>query len=226
MELRYRPRARTTKDIDLSARAGTADLATRLEQIRDELQAAAERDPGDYFQFQIAFASSELQGAPHGGGRFPVTALLAGRIFERFHLDLGFGDPMSASPEELSGEDYLAFAAVKPARAWAIPKAQQFAEKIHAYTLPWTDRPNTRTKDLVDLSLFVSIDPLATEELRTAVEETFQQRNTHAVPRTLPPPPPEWSKPFSSMAEDAQLTEVGMQRNYQAVADFWISVFN
>lgn len=225
MELRYRPRARTTKDIDLSARTGPDNLAKRMEQIRDQLQAAAERDLGDYFQFQIATANSELQGAPDGGGRFPVTATLAGGIFERFHLDLGFGDPMSTSPEQLEGQDYLGFAGLEPAKILAIPKAQQFAEKIHAYTLPWTDRPNTRTKDLVDLSLFVNIDPPAIEELRAAVEATFKKRNTHAVPGTLPPPPPEWSKPFSAMAAEALLPDGDMQRNFQTVADFWISVF-
>ncbi len=225
MELRYRPRARTTKDIDLSARTGPDDLATRMEQIRDQLQAAAEREQGDYFQFQIATASSELQGAPDGGGRFPVTALLAGKEFVKFHLDLGFGDVFSIDPEELTGEDYLGFAGVEAAKILAIPKAQQFAEKLHAYTLPWTDRPNTRTKDLVDLSLFVTLDRPDEHELRSAVKATFEQRKTHEVPNTLPPPPSEWSKPFSAMAKEAQLPEVDMQPNFQAVSDFWFSVY-
>ena len=134
MELRYRPRARTTKDIDLSVTSAAGELAARLAHIRDELQAAADNDMSDYFVFQIGSPSSELQGAPGGGARFPVNALLAGRSFGRFHIDVGFGDPAISAPEELIGQDFLAFAGVPPAKALAIPKAQQFAEKLHAYT--------------------------------------------------------------------------------------------
>lgn len=89
MELRYRPQARTTKDIDLSVKTGEGVLAARLERIREEIQEAAERDLGDYFEFQIGMPSSELQGAPDGGARFPVNAPLAGRTFAKFHLDIG-----------------------------------------------------------------------------------------------------------------------------------------
>ena len=60
MELRYRPRARTTKDIDLSGKTGDGVLAVSLERIRDELQKAAEHELGDYFVFQIADPTSEL----------------------------------------------------------------------------------------------------------------------------------------------------------------------
>lgn len=78
---------------------------------------------------------------------------MAGRVFGSFHIDVGIGDALHGTPEPLRGEDLLAFAGIAPAEVLAIPKAQQFAEKIHAYTYPWTDRPNTRTKDLVDLLL-------------------------------------------------------------------------
>jgi hypothetical protein len=224
MELRYRPRARTTKDIDLSVKTGPGELAARLEQIRDELQQAADHDLADYFVFQVAKPSSELQGAPDGGARFPVTALLAGRVFAKFHLDIGFGDPLLAAPEELLGQDFLGFAGVAPAKVLAIPKPQQFAEKLHAYTLPWKDRPNTRTKDLVDLALFVTIDPPAKEEIRDAVEATFRLRNTHPVPNALPPPPEIWRETFSEMAKEVQLQTTDLDEGYRVVAEFWQEV--
>ncbi|MBX3412560.1 MAG: nucleotidyl transferase AbiEii/AbiGii toxin family protein [Pirellulales bacterium] len=226
MELRYRPRARTTKDIDLSVRTGHGELAARLEEIRDELQEAAELDLGDYFVFQIAQPSSELQGAPDGGARFPVTALLAGRTFAKFHLDIGFGDPISATPEELVGQDFLGFAGVAPAKVLAVPKAQQFAEKLHAYTLPWTDRPNTRTKDLVDLVLFVTIDPPAKQAIRAAIEATFRLRNTHPVPSELPPPPEAWRTTLSAMANDASLATTDLDEGFRLVAEFYQDVLN
>lgn len=131
MELRYRPHARTTTDIDLSVPS-----PGRIEQVREALQAAASRDLGDFFTFRKAAGSSELQGAPEGGARFPVEALVAGRRFAQFHVDVGIGDALSGVPEVLRGDDLLDFA-----------RAQQFAEKLHALTFPWKDRPNTRTKD-------------------------------------------------------------------------------
>lgn len=220
MELRYRPRARTTKDIDLSVKSALGELASRLEQIRDELQEAADRDLGDYFAFQIATPQRELQGTPGGGARFPVTALLAGRSFAKFHLDVGFGDPVLDAPEELTGEEFLEFAGVSAAKVLAIPKAQQFAEKLHAYTLPWTDRPNTRTKDLVDLALFVTLDPPSLASLRVAVDATFRIRNTHVLPPTLPPPPDTWASTFTQMAIEAMLSTTDLNEAFGLVATF------
>jgi hypothetical protein len=226
MELRYRPRARTTKDIDLSVKSVASELAARLEQVRDELQDAADRDLADYFVFQIAKAQQELQGAPEGGARFPVTALLAGRAFAKFHLDVAFGDPVLDTPEELVGQGFLDFAGVEPARVLAIPKAQQFAEKLHAYTLPWTDRPNTRTKDLVDLVLFVTIDQPSKQAIRAAVEATFQRRNTHPIPSELPLPPESWRATYSEMAKDALLTTTELGEGFRLVAEFCQDVVN
>ena len=224
MELRYRPRARTTKDIDLSVKTGSGELAARLAQNRDELQQAADLDLADFFGFQVALPSSELQGAPDGGGRFPVTALLAGKVFARLHLDIGFGDPVLAGPEELFGQDFLAFASVAPAKVWAIPKSQQFAEKIHAYSLPWKDRPNTRTKDLVDLALFVTVDPPDKAAIRTAIEATFRLRNTHPIPTVLSLPPAAWEATFAAMAHEATLITPDLAEGFRVVAEFWRDV--
>ncbi len=54
------------------------------------------------------------------------------------------GDAVVDAPDALTGEDLLDFAGIPPARVLAIPKAQRFAEKLHAYTFPWAGRQNTR----------------------------------------------------------------------------------
>jgi hypothetical protein len=221
MELRYRPRARTTKDIDLSVKTVAGTLEKRLRQVRDELQEAADADPGDFFVFQIGEPSSELQGAPDGGARFPVNALLGGRSFAKFHLDVGFGDPVLSAPEQLIGQDFLGFAGIPPAQATAIPKAQQFAEKIHAYTKSWSDRPNTRTKDLIDLVLFLTIDTPSHEEIHAAVKRTFDLRATHAIPAVLTSPPQEWTSVYHEMAQEAELNPVDMESGFQLLSQFW-----
>jgi len=70
--------------------------------------------------------------------------------------------------------------------AVAIPKAQQFVEKIHAYTYPWTDRSNTRTRDLIDLLLLLDRQPPDPQELRASIAATFATRRTHPAPAARP----------------------------------------
>jgi hypothetical protein len=221
MELRYRPKARTTKDIDLAVPSADGELAARLARIRDEMQTAADNDLNDYFVFQIGSQSAELQGAPEGGARFPVNALLAGRTFARFHIDVGFGDSALSGPEELIGQDFLAFASIPPAKALAIPKAQQFAEKLHAYTLLRIDRPNTRVKDLVDLVLFITSDPPSADALAPAIRATFDARKTHLIPDELPLPPASWAPIFAELASEAGLSPDAVDDAFQILAAFY-----
>ncbi|MCX5659621.1 MAG: nucleotidyl transferase AbiEii/AbiGii toxin family protein [Planctomycetota bacterium] len=180
--------ARTTRDIDLTCAAvGDMQLQTRLRDVREQLQAAAELDLGDYLAFRIEEAQTELAGAPLGGARFPCEAFLAGKTYGRFHIDLGFGDETGDVPETLTGDDLLAFVGVPPAQVLAIPTPQQFAEKIHAYTRPWTDRVNMRTRDLVDLVLLIetsSVEPpdiaIAVKVIRPAQHSPCPARSTRS----------------------------------------------
>jgi len=225
MELRYRPRARTTRDIDLTcATDGSIDLQARLRIVREQLQAAAEIDLGDYLTFRIEEAQTELAGAPLGGARFPCEALLAGKTYGHFHIDVGFGDDVGAAPEVLPGDDLLAFAGIPPAQALAIPKPQQFAEKIHAYTRPWADRVNTRTKDLVDLVLLIETAGVQPAEVRAAVRTTFERRNTHPVPFELPDPPAAWADEFTALAAEAQLRATTLAAAIGVLRGFWQQV--
>ncbi len=128
MDLRYRPNARTTRDLDLSASADDSEFTARLETLRERLQEAAAIDTGDYLVFRIGASRGELPGPPLGGCRFPVIALLSGKEYARFRIDAGFGDAVTGEPETLTGEDFFDFAGLLPAQAIAISKAQQFAE--------------------------------------------------------------------------------------------------
>lgn len=222
MELRYRPQARTTRDVDLSVSKTTAnDLKARTAAVRDQLQEAADLELGDYLVYRIGNPKGELPGAPLGGARFPVEVFLAEKLYGRFHLDLGFGDAVLGSPEPLVGDDLLAFADIAPARVIAIPKPQQFAEKIHAYTFPWTDRANTRVKDLVDLVLFIERGNLSSTEVAAALRATFSTRKTHPLPEFLPEPPRAWSTEFPAMAAQAGLTSTHMATAFDILRELW-----
>jgi len=223
MELRFRPRARTTRDVDLtiSNAVDPAAVRDRLLEVHEALQSAAALDLGDYFEFIIQPARRELQAAPGGGGRFTVAARMAGRDFARFHIDVGFGDVVVGDPERLTGDDLMAFAGVEPARALAIPKAQQFAEKIHAYTHPWTDRENTRSRDLVDMLLLIERGDLDRDAVRTAVAETFRQRARHTPPDNLVPPPASWREEFVAMATEAGVSTTDVDAAFDTLVEYW-----
>jgi len=111
LQLRLGDRARTTKDIDLSA----THRWTR-EQTAAHLRAVASLSVGDWFEFEVGEPAEGATGAPERGFRFPVRCLLDGRQFETFHLDIGFGDPVIEDPEVLSAPAILAFAEIAPAK--------------------------------------------------------------------------------------------------------------
>ncbi len=225
MELRYRPRARTTRDIDLTCAGDSAtSLAARLAAIRDKIQEAAEADLHDFLTFQIGTPTTELAGAPLGGARFPCEGFLAGKTYGRFHIDLGFGDDPGGSPEILTGDDLLAFAELPPAKVLAIPKPQQFAEKIHAYTRRWTDRENMRTKDLVDLVLLIETAGVTPAEVAIAAQRTFTRRATHELPKVLSRPPAIWADDFKALASESQIKASELENAFDLLSRFWSDV--
>lgn len=218
MDLRFRPRARTTKDVDLSVELLIGRSSTGL---RDRLQEMAEADLGDFLSYRIGEMKSELTQAPGGGGRFPCEAMLLGKTYAKFHIDVGIGDPLAGEPEPLIGDDILEFAEIAPARVLAIPKTQQFAEKIHAYTFPWQGRLNTRTKDLVDLVLLIERGFPDPEAIRGALAVTFAARGTHPLPESLSTPPEFWSRDFPGMAKEAGLSTQEYLEAFGILERFW-----
>jgi hypothetical protein len=223
LELRYHPRARTTKDVDLSVGLGALvdEQEGRPERLRERLQEAVEVDLGDHLEFRVGVAQAELEAAPLGGARFPCEAVLAGKSYAKFHIDVGCGDAVVGEPEVLTGEGLLEFAGVGPARVLAIPCPQQFAEKAHAYTFPWTGRTNTRSKDLVDLVLLIETGPPEPAQVRPALDATFATRNTHPLPRALPSPPESWQADFAAMAAEARLSTTDYLAGFAILSRFW-----
>ncbi len=73
---------------------------------------------------------------------------MGGRTFVKFHLDVGVGDIILDPPDEIQTPDWLGFAQISPPIVPIIQKEQQFAEKLHAYTLPRPSAPNSRVRDL------------------------------------------------------------------------------
>lgn len=206
--------ARTTRDLDLSIPSlarltpSRATEASASDIIRDALQEAVARDLQDGFIFRIGASMADLDAAPYGGARYPIEARLDARVFTTFHLDAGIGDPVFAPPEWLVGQNMLDFASIPPVRAAALSREQQFAEKLHAYTLPRGERVNTRVKDLVDLVLLITLGLPDDNHVLEALQKTFARRQTHALPEALDPPPASWRAPYAVLAAECHLDSV------------------
>lgn len=221
MELRIQS-ARATKDIDLTVRvADPVDTATDL--LLQRLQEAAAVDVGDFFVYIIGEPIADLDAAPYGGSRFPVEARVDGRAFVKFHLDLGIGDAILEPLEAIKGRDWLGFAGIQNEFIYMIPREQQFAEKVHAYTLPRFGAANSRVRDLVDMILLVRSDTLDKAKAVEALQITFARRKTHALPSELASPPSDWERPFKVLAEECGL-QISMEETFRSVKDYLSSL--
>ncbi len=197
--------ARTTKDIDISFKGNlggvwTDERSSDPKALQDFLQNLAAVDTKDFFEFSIGNAILDLENAPYGGYRFPIESRMAGRVFIEFEVDVAAGDAWLEPHERVKTRDWFGFAGIEAPMIPVISQEQQFAEKVHAYTLP-RKTPNSRVKDLVDILLLVENGTLKFDRIKNALSETFQKRKTHPIPLDLPEPPEIWKTPFRKMAE-------------------------
>lgn len=197
LDFRLGDRARATMDLDLAHEANA-------EEATLDLLAAQTVDLDDFFTFQIERAQS-LGQAAEGTIRFRVRANLDQRRFEIITLDVGFSDFSYLSPELVEGSDHFEFAGIAPVMAPTIPLEWHVAEKLHAYTRDYGDRPSSRVKDLVDLVLISAMSTFDARGLLHAIERTFIPRGVQEVPGSLPPPPVHWESPYSRLAGDVGL---------------------
>lgn len=211
-------RARTTKDIDLSLYGDTHDL---IEQVRRVVGV----DIGDFFEFEVGPPKEEDKGtitgpaAKYGGVRLHCTAKLGGKKFEEFGLDVAIADPPAPDPDYLFSIDSLVFADIEPVQHPMISREHHIAQKLHAYTLP-RDRENSRVKDLPDLGLLALTGPLSKHAVRAAIDVTFTNRTTHHRPARLPPPPANWAKKYTEIAEADELPWPTLDAVYAAARAF------
>ncbi len=202
LELRLGGRARATKDLDFNAPSGSSD--DLLEELRD----AADRDLGDFLRFTVIRpARGELAGPPEGGQRFRVEARLdTARVYATFLINVGQGDVLLNPVEAIPARVNLEFAELATLVFPSYPLPEHFAEKLHAYTRPRSDR--TRVKDLVDLTLIpeeLGLQP--SQALARVIEAVFARYSTHPLPApdAVEPPPESWRAPYRAMTAELGL---------------------
>ena len=215
-------RARTTKDVDLRMMGTPSEL---LEQ----LQAAGRLDLEDFMRFEVQrdrhHPDIQSEGMNYSGHRFTAECRLAGKIYGRpFGVDVAFGDPLVGAPDEVMGDDMLAFADIAPTRLRLYPVVSDIAEKLHAYTIP-RSRRNARIKDLPGIALLASpmlksTGAIDAATLRMALEKTFELGSTHPLPNDVPQPPASWREPYAQIAKSDELTWRTLDELHRAVKGF------
>jgi hypothetical protein len=212
LDYRLGTKARTTMDIDLAGLGGEDAAAA-------DLLATGELDLGDHFSFTIERTAKLDQLVEGSAVRYHVRAELAGRLFEEFLLDVGLDFPTGWEPETLHGPDLLGFADIEPLEAPSLPLELQIAEKVHAYTRGYGQSgiASTRVKDLVDLALIASTSSVGADRLKRALRETFEQRERHELPGSLPRPHADWRVPYVRMAAEVGLA-AELDRGYELAA--------
>ena len=221
LELRLGLRARATLDLDLAllepADDGRWTHAHLVEALAEDVQ-------GDFFVFAVQAPralAADRSGRP--GWRFPVDARLAGRTFAALRLDVvARADEMVGGTETLTFPSRLAFASY-PAEVTvqAAALTQHAAEKLHALSRPYDDRPNTRTKDLVDLVLLIENELIDPERLRERVRAVFVVRATHELPDDLPAVPAAWRHDYAALVAGLDVEATTMDAALDRVRQLW-----
>jgi hypothetical protein len=219
MEFRLYPRARATKDMDFALTAEAIDGIT----VRDWLIDTLADDPdADWFSFLVSppiTLTSDAAG--RGAWRYSVESRLGGKSFASIRVDVVARSEELAATEWLELPGLLQFTGIPARSIEAVDPRQHFAEKLHALTRDYGDRPNTRVKDLVDLVLLIEDGLTADASLVTVVSHVFSIRNTHPMPDHIPDPPPLWRTRYPEAATHLTETRADLSIALDTLRTFW-----
>jgi hypothetical protein len=222
LEIRWRDRARATRDLDLATRVSASDT----DGLRTALAGALAHDPhGDWFQFLLGSPRAlTADTAGRAGWRYPVEARLAGREFAQVTVDVVERTEEIGGTERVPLPGALAFAGLPSTTVEIIDRNQHFAEKLHALTKTYGDRANTRTRDLVDLLMLLEDGLKPTSNLHARVTHVFAVRGAHEIPADIPDPPSEWADAYSALAADLGLHAKTVDQGMGKLRAFWAIV--
>jgi predicted nucleotidyltransferase component of viral defense system len=222
LEVRWRDRARATRDLDLAVRH---DVET-ADDVRAALaRPLAEDADRDRFRFKVGEARPlQADEAGRPGWRLAIEATLAGRQFASVSVDVVVRPDEITRTERLLFPGSLAFAGIEASEVEIVDRAQHFAEKLHALTRSYQSRPSTRVKDLADLVLLIDdgLQPSAT--LLDTVHHVFASRATHPLPSGLVDPPADWVGRYAELASELDVSAGTLGEAMVLLRTFWQEV--
>lgn len=194
---------------DLGVRA-TIDIDLFRNEAREtaesELRAAAARDIGDWFRFEVGGARSVADAA--AGIRLPVTAYIGATEWARFHVDIVGGDVrMTGEPEDVPALARVTMPQVEQHGYRAYPLVDHIADKVAATfdTYGETAAPSTRFKDLVDLVAIVLDAWVDAEPEMDALRSEAERRGITLPARFDVPDRELWERGYRAEAERSLL---------------------
>lgn len=214
LELRFSERARSTRDIDLAVFEQESPVDCLLDDI--------EHDPfGDFFAFDIHGVKHMAANDDRGPvKRLSVEAILDGRTFERFVVDLVAPNQVPSQTDRITLGKRFTFADLPTVELAVIDLPTHFAEKLSAYVRTY-DRPNTRVKDLVDMVLLIESTLEPSADVYQAVVTTFTARSQVVPGTTIPSLAHDWEQRYAPFASDLQLATVDSYAAHHLVEQFW-----
>jgi nucleotidyltransferase AbiEii toxin of type IV toxin-antitoxin system len=190
IELRFKLRARATKDVDIIV------IPDRDADIIDALEDAL-ADPYLDFAFRLVDVH-EI--ANTSARRMDVKMSYKHRPWATVRLEASFPEANAAEAEQvaafslvrlgLNGPDYVACQSLR----------YQIATKLHAVTERFADRENDRYRDLIDLLLLAELEP-ELPRVAVACREIFAARATHPWPPQLTIEP-SWPEQYPALATE------------------------
>jgi hypothetical protein len=186
--------ARHTADVDLVAKADSADAALVA------LRSAATHNLGDFFTFRFESPRSLVQGVE--GLRIPTEAWLGPRIFERFGVDLVTGVMITGCPEEAEPLLSLTIPGLPRPRYRLYPLVDSVADKVMAIVETHQGRPSTRFRDLVDLVLIAHSQQVRADDLGAAFASERLRRDLPMVGELVIPDEGLWRTGYRTVARD------------------------
>lgn len=208
LELRFRDRARATKDLDVILNADEGDL---LDEIESALATSYEG-----FGFR---RKGEEHRMPNGAMRIKVQVEYRGREWGTVEMDVAHREG-ETEVEFLEGIDLIHDFGIRgPEEIRSLSLRHHVAQKIHGATQPPPEgRVNERFRDVVDLLLMREI---VTDygALREACEEVFVRRATHDWPPAFAPPDT-WRDAFARMAREIELPITNLDDAIREVRSF------
>ena len=223
LEVRMPDRARTTKDLDLGLRENGADA----EDLRDRLIDALAADPdGDGFTFAVGPATElRADDAGRSSWRFSVQASLAGKQFDGLKLDVAPREEELEPTERVTLTSRLSFAGIGARSVELIDVNRHAAEKVHAFTRTYGDRPSSRVRDVVDLVLLIENELLDIDRTVAALRAVFEQRATHELPQSLPDPPSFWTDQYAALVTELIVEARTLDAALTLLRQWWLQLF-
>ena len=216
-QLRHPNEARFTEDVDLRI---DADIA----QATDMVSKAVLHDLDDRFTFELAGLPRTLVGPPGGGLRYVLVARLVGQELVRFKVDVSSQDEIVGKLEERPSDPLVERLGLQAATFPVYPIAQQFAEKLHAYSRP-RDVENTRAKDLADMLWITTRHPFRSQAIIDAGVATFGQEE-HAWPPAPPVPPAAWARQYGALRREMRLEPPTAAAAHEMLMEFLVPVLS